>query len=165
MAKAGAMCRFGKPRDGEPIVVAEGVATALSIREALARRRRARRATVFVAFDCPNLAPRAVRCASSFPSPIVFCADDDWQTDGNPGRRRRSRSRRSSATRPCAGLRGMARASRLDRLQRSARVPRPRVVREQLRPALQRVAQGISTPKSASAKIVDDNDAGASGCS
>lgn len=82
MAKEGSACRLGKPMPGAPILVAEGVATALSVRQALGRAY-----AVFIAFDCGNLAPVAQRVRAKFPdSPIVFCADDDWQTEGNPGR-------------------------------------------------------------------------------
>jgi putative DNA primase/helicase len=160
MAKAGTMCRFGKPRDGEPILVAEGVATALSVREALTAEDR-KPPAVFVAFDCPNLAPAGRALRKLFPSsPIVFCADDDWQTEGNPGKSKAleisaelgnstvcwptwegSRERGWTDFNDLHASRGM------------------HVVCAQLCAALQRVAQGISTPKNASAKIVDDEDA------
>lgn len=82
MAKAGAACRFGKPMPGAPVLIAEGVATGLSIRQALGRA-----VTVFVAFDCGNLLPVAKVVRTLCPdSPVIFCADDDWQTEGNPGR-------------------------------------------------------------------------------
>ena len=81
MAKDGAACRLGAVRDGEPILVAEGVATALSIRMATGKR-----LPVFVAFDCYNLAHVAKTLRAKFPEHvIVFCADDDYKTDGNPG--------------------------------------------------------------------------------
>ncbi|MGE0357311.1 MAG: VapE domain-containing protein [Burkholderiales bacterium] len=83
MAKEGCACQLGKVSEGAPIVVAEGVATALSIRQALERG-----VAVFVAFDCGNLKAAAQRIRARHPaSPIVFAADDDWQTEGNPGRR------------------------------------------------------------------------------
>lgn len=82
MAKEGSACRLGKPMPGAPILIAEGVATALSVRQALGRA-----VAVFVAFDCGSLKPVAQRIRKHFPdSTIVFCADDDWQTEGNPGR-------------------------------------------------------------------------------
>lgn len=82
MAKEGAACRLGAaPKDGEPVVIAEGVATALSIRMALERR-----VPVFIAFDCGNLAPVARLVRKLVPnSLIVFAADDDYATEGNPG--------------------------------------------------------------------------------
>lgn len=82
MAKSGAMCRLGKVRAGEPVLVAEGLATALSIRMALQGR-----LPVFVAFDAYNLVPAAEILRGLYPeAPVVFCADDDWRTEGNPGR-------------------------------------------------------------------------------
>jgi len=74
MEKTGAACRLGKaPKDGEPILVTEGVATALTIREATDRSR-----PVYIAFDAGNLAPVGRILRALFPkSPIVFCADDD----------------------------------------------------------------------------------------
>lgn len=82
MAKEGTACRLGKAMPGAPILVAEGLATALSVRQATGRA-----VSVYVAFDCGNLAHVARRLRSKNPdSPIVFCADDDWQTEGNPGR-------------------------------------------------------------------------------
>lgn len=74
MAKSGAACRLGKaPKDGEPILIAEGVATGLSVRQAIGRSR-----AVFVAFDAGNLLPVARILRTLYPtSPLVFCADDD----------------------------------------------------------------------------------------
>jgi putative DNA primase/helicase len=82
MWKEGAACRLGKkPKDGDVLLVAEGVATALSIREALERAH-----PVFVAFDAYNLTPVARILRALYPkSPIMMCADDDHQTEGNPG--------------------------------------------------------------------------------
>lgn len=82
MWKEGAMCRIGgKVKDGEPVLVAEGLATALSIRVALEREH-----AVFVAFDCYNLKPAAAILRKLYPkSPIFFFADDDHATEGNPG--------------------------------------------------------------------------------
>lgn len=83
MWKEGAMCRLGrKPKDGELLVLAEGVATALSLRQALEREH-----PVFVAFDCYNLLPAAKILRALYPgSPMLICADDDFATEGNPGR-------------------------------------------------------------------------------
>lgn len=77
MAKAGAACRLGgRPKDGDVIGLAEGVATALSVREAIRKRH-----PVFVAFDCGNLAQVAKILRAKWPkSPIVLYADDDFQT-------------------------------------------------------------------------------------
>jgi putative DNA primase/helicase len=81
-AKEGTALVLGKVASGAPIIVAEGVATALSIREAFAGD-----IAVAIAFDCGNLLPAARRIQARYPaSPIVFAADDDWRTEGNPGR-------------------------------------------------------------------------------
>lgn len=79
MAKLGSACRLGKPpKDGQPILIAEGVATALSIRQAIERER-----SVFVAFDAGNLLPVAKILRQLYPqSPIVICADDDAYLEG-----------------------------------------------------------------------------------
>lgn len=82
MAKEGAACRLGNaPKDGDPILICEGYATGGSIRMALARK-----FVVFVAFDAGNLLPVSRILRAKYPkSPILFCADDDRATDGNPG--------------------------------------------------------------------------------
>lgn len=81
MAKQGAMCRFGEAEDGQVILVAEGLATALTLRAAMLHA-----VPVFVAFDAYNLLPAARILRALYPSSsVVFCADDDWKTDGNPG--------------------------------------------------------------------------------
>lgn len=82
MAKAGAACRLGRaPKDGEILLIVEGVATGLSVRAGVGRSR-----PVFVAFDAYNLAAVARILRALCPtSPIVFCADDDFATEGNPG--------------------------------------------------------------------------------
>jgi phage/plasmid primase-like uncharacterized protein len=77
MAMEGAACRIGEPpSDGDLILIAEGFATGLSIREAVHRT-----LPVFLAFNAGNLKPVAERLRARYPlSPIVFCADDDWKT-------------------------------------------------------------------------------------
>jgi len=82
MWKEGASCRLGKkPKDGDVLLIAEGVATALSIRQAIERVH-----PVFVAFDAYNLVPVArILRALYQKSPILVCSDDDHQTEGNPG--------------------------------------------------------------------------------
>jgi putative DNA primase/helicase len=76
MAKAGAACRLGrKPKDGDLLLVIEGVATALSVRMGDSKRH-----TAYIAYDAGNLAPVARILRAQFPkSHIVFCADDDWR--------------------------------------------------------------------------------------
>jgi len=84
MAKAGASCRLGQIDTSHafPIaVIAEGYATSRSIRMALAEQ-----APVYVAFDAGNLLAVAQAVRDRFPSVhLLFAADDDWRTDGNPG--------------------------------------------------------------------------------
>lgn len=78
MAMDGAVCRLGAPPDdGEPILVCEGYATGLSIRQALASAYH-----VFVAFNAGNLVKVAEILRARYPtSPLIFCADDDWKTE------------------------------------------------------------------------------------
>jgi len=69
------------------ILVCEGYATGLSIRQAIDRRY-----PVFVALDAYNLATVVPMLRSMFTARLLVCADDDWlSTDHegpNPGRRR-----------------------------------------------------------------------------
>ena len=81
LAKRGASLRLGLVEAGGPVLVCEGYATGLSLRMATERR-----VPVFVALDAGNLAHvvdvvRGVHAGC----PVLICADDDWQTDGNPG--------------------------------------------------------------------------------
>jgi len=81
-AKAGASCRLGLVVEGSPILLAEGYATAMTLRLAVQRR-----LPVFVAFDAGNLEPVAAILRAVHPRcPLLVCADDDWMTAGNPGR-------------------------------------------------------------------------------
>jgi putative DNA primase/helicase len=84
MEKQGAAHRIGKqPVEGEPMLLAEGLATALTLREATDRAY-----PVFIAFDAGNLLPVAKILRERYPkSPLLVCADDDWKTtlpDGDP---------------------------------------------------------------------------------
>jgi len=80
--KSGACTRLGLVVQGEPIIVCEGFATGLTLRLALERR-----LPVFVALDAGNLLPVCERLRELHPRlPILIAADDDWQTEGNPGR-------------------------------------------------------------------------------
>jgi putative DNA primase/helicase len=90
MEKAGAFCRLGPgPKGKGPILVAEGVATALSIGLALEWAY-----PVVVAFDAYNLEHVARALRSLYPEhPLLFCADDDYLTEGNPGVSRAKRAR------------------------------------------------------------------------
>lgn len=81
-AKAGAACRLGLVVEGAPILLAEGYATGMTVRMAVQRR-----LPVFVAFDAGNLEPVAGILRALHPRcPLLVCADDDWMTEGNPGR-------------------------------------------------------------------------------
>jgi putative DNA primase/helicase len=75
--KKGCAFRIGKPAG--VVVIAEGFATGASVHEATGL-------CVLAAFDGDNLLPvgRALR-AKSASLRLVFAADDDWRTPGNPG--------------------------------------------------------------------------------
>jgi len=63
----------------EVLNIAEGYATAASVHEATGQ-------PVAVAFDCGNLEPVARALRAKYPRAcIVVCADNDVNTDGNPG--------------------------------------------------------------------------------
>lgn len=68
---------IGKP--GDVLCLAEGFATGASIHEATGN-------AVAVAFNALNLVPVAVALREKYPElRIIICADDDYQTEGNPG--------------------------------------------------------------------------------
>lgn len=80
--KARCSSRLGVVTPGCPILVCEGYATGLSIRMATDRR-----APVFVALDAGNLVHVCSMLLGLYPEHwLLICADDDWQTEGNPGR-------------------------------------------------------------------------------
>ncbi len=82
--KPGCCLRLGHVLVGEPLLVCEGYATGLTLRMAVMRR-----LPVFVALDAGNLLPVAELLRKLHPhSPLLICADDDWRTEGNPGRHR-----------------------------------------------------------------------------
>jgi putative DNA primase/helicase len=84
VGKEGSAVRLGPAMLGHeaPIAIAEGYATARSIRMATDGRW-----TVFVAFDAGNLLPVAKIVRKLYPENwVLFAADDDYQTVGNPGR-------------------------------------------------------------------------------
>jgi len=75
--KKGCYHSIGKP-DGV-LIVCEGYATGASIHEST-------EVAVAVAFDAGNLEPVAEALRTKYPSlKIIIAADDDHQTDGNPG--------------------------------------------------------------------------------
>lgn len=68
--------RLGAVADGEPVMVCEGYATGLTLRMATERR-----VPVYVALNAGNLASVTALVRELHPeSPILICADDDWQT-------------------------------------------------------------------------------------
>jgi putative DNA primase/helicase len=80
--KPGTCLRLGHVVVGEPVLICEGYATGLTLRMATERR-----LPVVVAIDAGNLAHVVRLMRELFPhSPLVICADDDWRTNGNPGR-------------------------------------------------------------------------------
>lgn len=75
--KQGCYHAIGKP-DGV-LIVCEGYATGASIHAATGQ-------AVAVAFDVGNLLPVAKALQAKYPGlALVIAADDDWQTEGNPG--------------------------------------------------------------------------------
>lgn len=80
--KPGSCLRLGHVVVGEPLLICEGYATGLTLRMAVAKR-----LPVVVALDAGNLQPVAELMRQLHPQcPLLLCADDDWHTDGNPGR-------------------------------------------------------------------------------
>lgn len=89
-AKRGSACRIGCVVVGEPVLVAEGYATGMTLRAAVGAR-----LPVFVAFDAGNLEPVVEILQAVYPqSPVLLCADDDYATEGNPGRAKAQKLRR-----------------------------------------------------------------------
>jgi putative DNA primase/helicase len=77
--KAGLFHLIGTGPVEEPVAIAEGYSTAASIHMA-------RGWPVVVAVDAGNLPPVAVAVRGMFPEAVmIICADDDRETDGNPG--------------------------------------------------------------------------------
>ena len=147
MAKTGSAFRLGaKPKDGATVLIAEGVATGLSVRTALEKAH-----PLFVAFDAGNLEPVAKIVRALLPtSKIVFCADDDWKTEGNPGLRYAGRA--ASAVGNALVLHPVFAGERDEKatdwndLQASAGLP---AVREQLLKGLSEGGAAAPAPKGA----------------
>lgn len=77
LAKQGHFFPIGVVRD--IVLIAEGYATAATLFEATGL-------PVLVAFDAGNLLPVATAACKRWPQArILVCADDDFQTEGNPG--------------------------------------------------------------------------------
>lgn len=76
---AGGRCWLGEPGAVGPLVLAEGIATASSIRQATGW-------PVCAAFSAGNLRRVAESVRSQYPAAELFvAADDDWRTEGNLG--------------------------------------------------------------------------------
>jgi len=70
---------IGRIEAGKPVCICEGFATGASIHEATGN-------PVIAAFDASNLRKMAEAVRTKQPDAvIVLCADDDYQTEGNPG--------------------------------------------------------------------------------
>lgn len=86
-------CYFGiggAPKEGRPLCIAEGFATAASINEATGFG-------VAVAANAGNLGPVATALRGKYPEEsIIVCADDDSWTSGNPGISKATEAARSS---------------------------------------------------------------------
>jgi putative DNA primase/helicase len=77
--KRGCFHLIGKIDPHGQILIAEGYATAASLHEATGL-------TVAVACDCANLQPVGEALRKKYPAAmLIFCADDDAWTAGNPG--------------------------------------------------------------------------------
>ena len=78
--RTGCYYAIGRPQGAAVLCIAEGFATGASIHEATGL-------PVAIAFNAGNLEPVAKALRKKFPDlPMVICADDDWKTEGNPGR-------------------------------------------------------------------------------
>mgnify|MGYP000917474377 CR=1 FL=1 len=80
--KNGCFAWLGKPaKNKTKLFVVEGWATGCSVREAIGTG-----GAVVVCFDAGNLLPVCEALRGKYPdADIIICADDDYQTDGNPG--------------------------------------------------------------------------------
>ncbi len=79
--KPGCCLRLGAIEDGAPILLAEGYATALTVRAATAWG-----VPVVMCLDAGNLRPVAELLRRLYPaSRLLICADDDWRTKGPDG--------------------------------------------------------------------------------
>jgi putative DNA primase/helicase len=87
MDPVGAACRFGrKPKDGDLLLVGEGLATVLSVHQGLERAY-----TCYVAFVAGNLERIGRMLREQYPkSPILFLADDDAYLEAQLNKRLRS---------------------------------------------------------------------------
>lgn len=90
--KRGNFHLIGEIKEDKPIHVAEGYATAASIYEALDM-------PIVVAFDCGNIDPVLAALKSEYPKhQIIIAADDDRETNGNPGKTKAEEAAKGGAT-------------------------------------------------------------------
>lgn len=78
-AKSGAALRLG-PAPLDRLIICEGLATGLSIRQAIPAT-----IPVYIAFDAGNLAPVARILRGIAPDAVILIAADDDPSQGNPG--------------------------------------------------------------------------------
>lgn len=78
--RTGLYFSIGATKGAAALLICEGFATGASLHEATGL-------PVAVAFNAGNLEPVAKVLRRKFSDlPMLICADDDWRTDGNPGR-------------------------------------------------------------------------------
>jgi putative DNA primase/helicase len=97
LPKTGCALRLGQVEDPQDVMLmCEGYATGLSIRMAIDHQ-----LPVFVALDCYNLQAVLEVVRYRYPwAPLLICADDDYRTQGNPGRALAKKA--AKATRDCS---------------------------------------------------------------
>ncbi|WP_299947966.1 PriCT-2 domain-containing protein [uncultured Microbulbifer sp.] len=77
--KSGLFSWLGKPDLHKSLILVEGFATGASVYEDTG-------CPAVVCFDCGNLMPVALKLREKYPTlPLVFAADNDYGTEGNPG--------------------------------------------------------------------------------
>lgn len=77
---AGCYCSIGNPAGALALCIAEGFATGATIHQITGL-------PVAVAFNAGNLEAVALSMRAKFPDlAIIVCGDDDWKSDGNPGK-------------------------------------------------------------------------------
>jgi putative DNA primase/helicase len=87
--RTGCYFALGNPKGAAAICIAEGFATGASIHEATGL-------PVAVAFNAGNLSPVAKALRSKLRDlPIMICGDDDYKTEGNPGKAKAIEAARS----------------------------------------------------------------------
>jgi putative DNA primase/helicase len=86
---AGCYFSIGTTKGAAALCIAEGFATGATIHEATGY-------PVAVAFNAGNLLAVAKTMREKFPAPpVILCADDDYQTEGNPGLTKATEAARS----------------------------------------------------------------------